>query len=59
MPWTPRSATKFTKKADTPEKRKQWSDVANDVLDRTGDEGRAIKAANAAVAERPSRKGKS
>jgi hypothetical protein len=58
MPWSPKSATKFTRKADTPEKQRQWSEIANDVLERTGSEAQAIKAANAAVADRPARKGK-
>jgi hypothetical protein len=50
MPWTPKDASSKTKKADTPKKSRRWSAVANSALDRTGDEGRAIREANAVVA---------
>jgi hypothetical protein len=49
MPWSPSDATRHTKKANTPKKKRQFSDVANSVLARTGDEGRAIREANAVV----------
>lgn len=49
MPWTPKDASRKTKAADTPKKKRQWAHVADDVLARTGDEGRAIREANAAV----------
>ena len=49
MPWKPGDAQRHTKKATTPRKRKQFSKVANKVLEDTGDEGRAIRTANAAV----------
>ena len=42
-------APRFTKKATTPAKRKQFSTVANKVLKESGDEGKAIRIANAAV----------
>ena len=50
MPWTPKDASKKTKKADTPKRRRQWAHVADGVLAKTGDEGRAIREANAVVA---------
>lgn len=51
MPWSPDDGpARHTRKANTPKKRRQWSDVANNVLDRTGDEGRAVRSANAVVA---------
>lgn len=50
MPWQPDDAPRHTKKADTPELRQIWSEVANKVLAETGDEGRAVRIANAAVA---------
>lgn len=50
MPWDKNDAKGKTKKADTPKRKRQWADVANNVLDRTGDEGRAIRSANAVVA---------
>jgi hypothetical protein len=49
MPWTPKDASRHTKKAKSPKQKRQWSDVADSVLSRTGDEGRAIREANAAV----------
>ena len=49
MPWKPGSAKAHTKKASTPAKKRQWSSTANKVLKETGDEGRAVRIANAAV----------
>lgn len=46
MPWVPSDATAKNRKADTPKKKRQWSDIANDVLKRTGNEGRAVRTAN-------------
>ena len=50
MPWTPDEAERHTHKAATPELKELWAKVANDALERTGDEGRAIREANAVVA---------
>jgi hypothetical protein len=51
MPWTPSSGPKrHTKKANTPKKRRQWSHVANAILAKSGNEGQAIREANAVVA---------
>ncbi len=50
MPWRPEEAPRHTKIADTPVLCAMWSEVANKVLAETGDEGRAIRAANAVVA---------
>ena len=59
MPWTPGDGPKrHTKAADTPAKRKQWSDTANSVLKKTGNDASAIKIANAAVKNYPSKKRK-
>lgn len=49
MPWKPKQAESHTRKADTPKERKQWADVANAVLRKTGNEGRAVREANAVV----------
>lgn len=59
MPWTSRDAKSFTHKASTPAAQKQWSKVANTVLKQTnGNESKAVRIANAAVAKRTSsRKG--
>ena len=52
MPWDSRGALRHTKKAKTPAAKKQWYTVANKVLEESGDEGSAIRIANAAVAKR-------
>jgi len=52
MPWTADDAERHTHKATTPELRELWAQVANECLERTGDEGRAIREANAVIARR-------
>lgn len=52
MPWSPKDAKDKTKKANTPKKKRQWSKVADSVLAETGDEGRAIREADAVVKRR-------
>ena len=49
-PWSAGDAKRHTKKANTPKKKRQFAHVANKVLEQTGDEGAAVRAANAAVA---------
>jgi hypothetical protein len=49
MPWTANDAMRFTKKADTPAKKRQWAHVANSALASGDSEGSAIKQANSAV----------
>jgi hypothetical protein len=49
MPWNPEDAQKHTRKAKSPHARKVWAKISDAVLSRTGDEGRAIREANAAV----------
>jgi hypothetical protein len=50
MPWTSDDAERHTHKADTRELQELWAKVANETLERTGDEARAIREANAVVA---------
>jgi hypothetical protein len=50
MPWTPDDAERHTHKATTPELKELWANVANESLENHGDEGRAIREANAVVA---------
>jgi hypothetical protein len=50
MPWTPDDAEKHTHKATSPTLKELWAKVANECLERTGDEGRAIREANAVIA---------
>jgi len=50
MPWTDDDAPSHTKKATSARLRRLWAEVANKVLEQTGDEGRAIREANAVIA---------
>ena len=52
MPWTTKDATRHTKKARSAGAKRQWSTVADKVLAQSGEEGKAIRIANAAVAKR-------
>jgi hypothetical protein len=52
MPWAPSDATGHQKKAKSAVSKRQWSDVANSVLKRTGDEGQAVREANGVIARR-------
>jgi uncharacterized protein YdaT len=58
MPWTPGDGpARHTHRANTPATKKQWSDIANKVLAKSGDEASAIKIANSQVKKHPSHKG--
>jgi hypothetical protein len=50
VPWTPNDAERHTHKANTWALKEVWAKVANESLERNGDEGRAIREANAVVA---------
>ena len=56
MPWTLDDAERHTHKATTRALKELWAKVANECLDRTGDEARAIREANAVVAREPPRR---
>ena len=49
MPWTAEDAERHTRKADSAKRQRMWAEIANSVLAETGDEGRAIREANAMV----------
>lgn len=49
MPWGSVQASEHTKKANTPKKKRQWSTVANKMLQGGASDAEAIMAANAAV----------
>ncbi len=49
MPWKPQDAKRHDKKAGSGKKARQWSDVANSVLRRTGNEGLAVREASGVV----------
>jgi hypothetical protein len=50
MPWTANDAERDTHKATSSELNGLWAEVADESLERNGDEGRAIREANAVVA---------
>jgi hypothetical protein len=50
MPWTPEDAERHTHKATNWALKELWAKVANECLERTDDEGRAIREANAVIA---------
>lgn len=53
MPWTAADGpTRHTKKAKSKNARKQWAAVANDVLTKSGDEGKAVRIANGVIKNR-------
>jgi hypothetical protein len=51
MPWTSNDADRHTHKATTSELKELWAKVANERLEHTGDEARAIREANVVVGE--------
>lgn len=56
MPWQASDSTRHTKKAKSPKRKRQWRHVANAVLERTGSEGTAVRAANGVVKKAGKRK---
>ena len=50
MPWSANDAERHTHKATTWELKELWAKIANEALERTGDEGRAIREASAVIA---------
>ena len=49
MPWKPEDAKRHNKLA-VGKKARQWANVANSVLAKSGDDARAIREANAVIA---------
>lgn len=52
MPWKPSDAPKKNKKVNTPAEKRQWAAVANKVLKSTGNDAKAVRAANAVIKKR-------
>jgi hypothetical protein len=52
MTWTLGDALGHTKKATSAPAKRQWASTANAVLADSGDEGKAVRIANAAVKKR-------
>lgn len=57
MPWTPDDAERHTHKANTRALQELWAKIANEALKRLGDEGRAIREANAVIARQAEAEG--
>jgi hypothetical protein len=55
LPWTTNDVEKHTHKATTLELKELWVKVANERLEHTGDEARAIREANAVIARQAER----
>ena len=56
VPWTPKQATKHNHSVKSPKRKRQWSSVANSILEKTGDDARAIRGANSAVKKSQSKR---
>jgi len=52
VPWEASDAKRHTKKAKSQKAKRQWSHVANSMLERGYSEGRAIAAASSVVKKR-------
>ena len=52
MPWGAKDAKRHTKKARSPGAQGLWAQIANQVLAKTGNEGRAVREANAVIKRR-------
>lgn len=52
MPWKMQDASRHTAKAKSAKAKRQWSAVANAVLEKTGNEARAVRSANAVIKKR-------
>lgn len=49
MPWAQSDVSRHNKSVKSPKRKRQWRDVANAILARTGNDARAIRGANAVV----------
>ncbi len=58
MPWEAKDAKRHTKRIDDQGDAEEWASIANGVLRDTGDEGKAIRIANAHVRDKRHKKGK-
>lgn len=52
MPWTAKDAHRFTHKAKSAREKVAWAMIANAVLRESGDEGKAVRIANAKIAKK-------
>ena len=58
MPWGPSDASRFTNRARSPTRKRQWAHVAQNMMARGASEGAAIRAANGVVRDTKARKGR-
>jgi hypothetical protein len=56
MPWRPTDVSKHNRSVKSPKRKRQWTDVANSILERTGDDARAIRGANSVVKKSQSKR---
>ena len=56
MPYSPAEASKHTRKANSPSKKRQWSHVFNSMLERGSSEKSAFRAAAGTVKRNKSRR---
>lgn len=49
MPWQTKDVKKFTKKAKSAKKKRQWKDIANSVLKKGGSEKSAVMQASGVI----------
>lgn len=56
MPWQPEDAARYTHRVSGAKSSRKWAHVANSVRKRGGDEGAAVRAANASVKGRSKRR---
>ena len=49
MPWTSKDAKRHTHKAKSAKSKRKWAHVADSILERTGDEARAVRGANSVI----------
>jgi len=52
MPWEASDAKRHTKKVNDQGDAEEWASIANGVLSESGDEGKAIRIANAHIRDK-------
>ena len=52
MPWTPEDATRHTKKANTPKKRRMWADIATRLKEAGKPDSEVVTIANGVIKKR-------
>ena len=57
MPWDTSDVSGKTHKAKTAKQKRQWTDIANSALKRTGNDALAIREANGVIARNTGRVG--